>query len=110
MAGVAEYGADWQVLSAHHTTTSTAAVSSLGSDSALWIKGFFIAATTESGTFAYHNGASSTSTPIFRGTVPAGTSPYNGFVNFPGGGFKCNSGLFVALTTGVNALTTIYST
>ena len=110
MAGVASYGADWQVLSAHRTTASTAAVSSLSSASALWLRGFMVAATTESGTFAYHNGASSTSTPIFQHTMVAATSPFNGFVMFPGGGFLCNSGLFVALTTGVNVLTSVYST
>jgi len=110
MAGVAEYGADWQVLSAHHTTASTAAVASLGSDSALWLKGFFIAATTEPGSFAFHNGASSTTTVVFRGVIPAATSPHNGWVNFPGGGFKFNSGLFVALTTAINAISSVYST
>ena len=110
MAGVASYGADWQILSAHHTTASTAAVGSLTSDSALWLRGFFIAATTESGTFAFHNGTSSTSSPIFRGTIPAATSPHNGYVQFPGGGFRFTSGLFVAATSAVNAISSVYST
>lgn len=110
MAGVANYGADFQVLSAHHTTSSTAAVASLSANSALWVKGLFLAATTESGTFALHDAASSTTTAKFRGVIPAATSPHNGWVNFPGGGFEFTTGLFVALTTAINAMTTVYST
>lgn len=103
-------GVNFGELSAHHTTASTAAVSSLSSASALWIRGFYVAATTEPGSFAFHNGASSTTTPLFRGVIPATTSPHEGYAMFPDNGFKCNSGLFVALTTAVNAMTTIYST
>lgn len=104
-------GSNFGHLSALQTTASTNVVSGLGSASGAWLRGFYVAPTTTAGTFAYHNGASSTTTLLCAFTVAASTQQPDPFaVMFPAEGFNCTSGLFSALTAGVNAITTIYST